>query len=123
MKKESKRGRIICLKLSRTIKFNGQLISTARIEIDHINRGLDSRGRLKPQARTNFTVKDVEMFLQLLDGEYIVAAEYKGKRSLFEFRIDCPVQGRFYGRVFIMIFDTHHDLPHEIHTITLFPGW
>ncbi len=30
---------------------------------------------------------------------------------------------KFYGKEFIMIFDTHYDKPEQIHTITLYPGW
>jgi len=66
---------------------------------------------------------DIEKFLLLLDGEQIAAKTYKGRVSQFAVKIDCPVRGRFFGKLFIMIFDTHYDKSDEIHTITIFPGW
>ncbi|EQC45022.1 hypothetical protein M899_0555 [Bacteriovorax sp. BSW11_IV] len=59
----------------------------------------------------------------LLDGEMIIPDDYSGKRSLFSVKIDCPVKGKFFGKVFVMIFDTHYDKEDEIHTITLYSGW
>tara|TARA_R110002049_G_C9029651_1_gene551934 strand:- start:485 stop:877 length:393 start_codon:yes stop_codon:yes gene_type:complete len=119
------RGKIETVTLSKPIVFNGNRISIAIIEIDHINFGLDKKSKelSEKKARTNFTVKDIEKFLKLLDGEDIAADDYKGKTSLFSIRMSCPVQGKFYGKEFIMIFDTHYDRTNEIHTITLIPGW
>lgn len=120
----AKRGRIETITLHRAIVFNGKVIIKAKIEIDHINYGLDeNRLGLKKTKRTNFTVSDIEKFLMLLDGENVTARKYKGKISQFDMRISCPVQGKFFGQEFVMVFDTHHDCPDEIHTITLFPGW
>ena len=45
------------------------------------------------------------------------------KISQFEVRIDCPIKGKFHGKEFILIFDTDYDIPSQIHTITLYPGW
>lgn len=120
----SVRGRVEEVKLKKPITFNTNLITKAVIEIDHINHGLNRKtGNLNAKNRTNFSLIDIEKFLILLDGEYIVARNHKGRVSQFEVRIDCPVKGRFFGKEFIMIFDTDYDKSDQIHTITLYPGW
>lgn len=124
MVRDSQRGLIVTIDLSRSIVFNGQVVTTAVIEIDHINHGLNKKtGKLNLKSRTAFSVADIEKFLVQLDGEYIQARNYKGRISQFEVRIDCPVRGRFFNKQFIMIFDTDYDKPGQIHTITLYPGW
>ena len=67
------RGKIEILILSKAIRFNGNLIRKAKIEIDHINYGLNKVTRtLNKTKRTNFTLKDIEKFIKLLDGETII---------------------------------------------------
>ncbi len=123
-KTDFNRGRIEKVKLTKSIYFNGNSISEAVIEIDHINHGLNKKTRsLNVKKRSNFTVSDIEKFLMLLDGEYIIARNHNGRKSQFEVRVDCPINGKFYGKEFIMIFDTNYDSPKQIHTITLYPGW
>jgi hypothetical protein len=118
------RGRIERIKLKKSLNLNGNVITDAVIEIDHINFGLNKKTRkLNEKRRTNFTLSDIEKFLMLLDGEYIIARNHKRRISQFEVRIDCPVNGRFFGKEFIMIFDTDYDKPNQMHTITLYPGW
>ncbi len=118
------RGRVERIKLKKPILFNSKEITEAVIEIDHINYGLNRNTQsLNKRKRTNFSVHDVEKFLMLLDGESVYARNYRGRISRFEIRIDCPVRGRFFGKEFIMIFDTDYDKPEEIYTITLYPGW
>lgn len=118
------RGRIETIDLKRSIVFNGNTINKAVIEIDHINYGLNSKTRaLNTKKRTSFTVRDVEKFIMLLDGEDIIPDDYKGKKSQFSLRMNCPIGGKFFDKEFIMIFDTHYDKEEEIHTITLIPGW
>lgn len=121
---QQNRGAIKTLSLKKPIVFNSNKITTAIIEIDHINFGLDKKTKkLKPVRRTNFSLNDIVKFLALLDGEYVFPRSYKGRVSRFEHRIDCPVKGRFYKKEFIIIFDTDYDRPHEIHAITIYPGW
>lgn len=117
------RGRVEEIKLKKSIVFNGNKITRAVIEIDHINFGLDGAGKLKKTKRTNFSVSDIEKFILLLHGENIVSSKYKGKVSQFDIRINCPVKGKFYAKVFLMFFDTDFSNPDKIHTITLYPGW
>lgn len=118
------RGKIETIKLKRAIVLNGAEITRAIIEIDHVNYGLDSKtGLLKKTKRSQFTVRDIEKFLLLLDGESIMPSDYKGKRLKFNIRINCPVRGKFYGKEFVMIFDTDYSETDVIYTITLYPGW
>ncbi len=120
----TKRGRIVTGDLTKSILFNSAVITKAVIEIDHINYGLNKKtGELNKKSRTNFTINDIEKFLMRLDGEDILAIGHRKRVSKFDFRVDCPVPGRFYKRQFIMIFDTDYDKPGEIYTITLVPGW
>lgn len=123
--KKQERGRIQTITLKKPIVFNSNKIITAVIEIDHINYGLDKKTKaLKKSPRTDFSLNDIEKFLALLDGEYIYTNNHKGRVSKFDFRVDCPVKGRFYGKEFIMFFDTNYDKPNEIYTITIYPdGW
>jgi hypothetical protein len=124
VKADYDRGKVENIRFKKPLNFNGNSITEAIIEIDHINHGLNKTTRnLNVKKRSNFTVSDVEKFLMLLDGEYLVARNHKGRVSQFEVRIDCPIRGKFYGKEFIMIFDTNYDSPKQIHTITLYPGW
>ncbi len=122
-KGSDKRGQIKEIKLKRSIKLNSYTISTALIEIDHINHGLDKNGNLKKSKRTNFTIKDIEKFIMLLDQEDLLPTKHRGPKSEFEIRIDCPIKGNFFQNEFIMIFDIDHSKPDTIHTITIYPGW
>ena len=118
------RGRIETIRLKKTLVFNSNLIKEAVVEIDHINHGLSKKTRgLNVKKRSSFSVSDIEKFLMLLDGEQVIARDHKGRISKFEVRIDCPIRGKFYGKEFILIFDTNYDKPDQIYTITLYPGW
>ena len=123
-KPEMDRGKIEKISLKRSISFNGNTIDTAIIEIDHINHGLNKKTRkLNIKRRSSFTARDIEKFIMLLDGEEVMADDYKGKISQYSIRINCPIKGKFFDKEFVMIFDTHYDKEQEIHTITLIPGW
>lgn len=118
------RGRVEEIVLKKAIVFNDNVITKARIEIDHINYGLNPKtGSLNKRPRTNFTVEDIEKFLSLLDQEYLYTDDHKGRKSRFRHKIDCPIPGRFYHKLFLMIFETDYDKSDELHTITLIPGW
>lgn len=120
----SNRGRVETVTLKSPFVLNGNTITRARIEIDHINYGLDKKtGELNGKRRSSFTVSDIEKFLAMLDGEYLMAREHRKRISRFEVRIDCPVPGKFRKKEFILIFETDYDKPSEINTITLYPGW
>lgn len=122
--KDYERGRVETITLRKPIVLNSNKITTAVVEIDHINFGLDKKTKkLKPKRRTNFSLGDIEKFLALLDGEYIFPRGHKGRTSKFEHRVTCPVKGKYFGRQFFVIFDTNYDKPNEIHTITIYPGW
>lgn len=120
----SNRGRVETVTLASSFVLNGNTITKARIEIDHINYGLDKKtGQLNKKRRTSFTLSDIEKFLAMLDGEYLMAREHRKRISRFEVRIDCPIPGKFRDKEFLLIFETDYDEPGEINTITLYPGW
>lgn len=122
--KDFDRGRIETIKLKRPITLNENLIKSAVVEIDHINFGLDKKTeKLNLKRRSNFSLSDIECFLQMLDGEYILPKKYDGLVTKFEFRINCPIKGRFFNKEFILIFSLNYKKQDEIYTITLFPGW
>lgn len=57
-KPESDRGKVVDIELSSPIYFNGNEITDAMIEIDHINHGIDKKTKkLNKSKRSNFTVK------------------------------------------------------------------
>ncbi len=120
----TKKGRIVSGELTKSIVFNMNVVTHAIIELDHINYGLNKKtGLFNKKARTQFTVNDIEKFLQELDNEELVAFKYKGLISKFVFRFDSPVNGRFYKKEFIIVFTTDYSKPNEIYTVTLYPGW
>ncbi len=95
------RGKIERFKLRKPIVFNGVTITEAIIEIDHINFGLNSKTKtLNKNKRSNFSLREVEQFLMLLDGEDLLAEDYSAMVSHFSLRVDCPVKGRFKGAQF-----------------------
>lgn len=120
----AERGQIKSITLKKAIIFNGKVIKKAVVEIDHINFGIDKRTKkLNKNRRTNFTINDIEKFIIMLNGEYLFHKSFRGRVSRFEIRIDCPVPGRFFGKEFVMVFETDYDKEDEIYTVTLFPGW
>ncbi len=123
-KRTADRGLVQQIILKKPIVLNSNTITKATIEIDHINYGLNKKtGTLNKKKRTDFSINDIENFLALLDGDYIFPVRHRKRISRFQVRIDCPVNNKFYGKQFIMIFETNYDKSEEIYTITLFPGW
>lgn len=123
-KSSNSRGRVEELVLGRSFTFNGCTINRAVIEIDHINFGLNKKTRrLNDKARTDFSVAEIEEFLMRLDGEFIMASQRQGTVSHFAVRIDCPIEGRFLGREFVMVFNVDSMRSDEICVITVYPGW
>ena len=69
MAKNNERGAVNIVKLKSTILFNGNKVTTGIIELDHINYGLNSKTKcLNTKKRTNFSNKDIEKFIMMLDG-------------------------------------------------------
>lgn len=123
-KPETDRGRIEDVSIQKPILFNGNAITKLKIELDHINYGINkSTKKLNTKKRTNFTINDIVKFLRELNDEDIEPDERKGSVLKFAVRINCPVQGRFYQKEFLAIFDTNENKKNELHTITLIPGW
>jgi len=121
VEKKYHRGKVKTAKLPNVINFNGNNITEAVIEIDHINYGINKKTNcLNKKRRSHFSIPQVIKFLELLDGEDLYPRFYRKRYSHFEHRVTCPVPGKFYGRQFFMVFETNFDKPEQIHSITLF---
>jgi hypothetical protein len=118
-------NKVLVKRLSKSITFNGNVITVIKVELEHINRGLTKSNsgdkKLKEVKRTTFSLNDVEKFIRMLDCEEIAPTDYEGKSSLFNLKIQCPIEGRFKDWNFLMIFKTFYDEPSMIFTITLYP--
>jgi hypothetical protein len=121
---ETDRGRIEAVKLSKPILLNGNAVTELKIEIDHINFGINKKTKkLNTSRRMNFTIGDVVRFLRELDDEDIEPEDRDGPVLRFAVRVNCPVVGKFFNKEFILIFDTNEQRKNEVHTITIVPGW
>ena len=120
-KKNFSRGTIQLLKLKQSIQLNGKSISEAMIEIDHINYGLNKKTRkLNKKARSNFNLNDIEDFLKLLNGEYILYREIYRGCERYEIRIDGPASSNYAGHEFLLIFNLDNKKTDRIYTVTLY---
>ena len=124
-KEEASSNKILTKKLKKEITFNGNKISTIWVELDHINKGLaqsESGSKvLNNKKRTFFSLNDVEKFIMQLDGEHQIAKRYEGRNSVFMMHTQCPIEGKFKDRWFIMIFKTYYEDKHILHSVTLYP--
>jgi hypothetical protein len=115
------RGKIVEVTLSRTITFNDERYSRARIEIDHVNYGLDPKTKLlNTVKRTSFSLADVGQFLLELDAMELAPGKEVEGFSYFAVELMCPVKGSELGKKFRLIFTTLKDDPGVIGTITLY---
>ncbi len=107
--------------LSRTINFNDESYSKARIQIDHVNYGLDPKTKeLNIARRTNFSAADVSQFLLELDGMELATSKKDEGFSYFAVELLCPVKGTELGKKFRLIFTTLKNDQGVIGTITLY---
>jgi hypothetical protein len=68
----SNRGDVIEMKIGKTITFNEESYARARIEIDHVNYGLDPKAKkLNIKKRSHFSPEDICHFLLELNGKRI----------------------------------------------------
>lgn len=117
----SGRGRTVHVALKQPFTLNGNRITEAMIEIDHINFGINKKTfNLNDKKRSDFSTSDIEKFLTMLDGEYLGYKMISGKKLRYEFRIDSPVPGKTFEKTYLMVFETDFRTPHLIHTVTLF---
>lgn len=117
----SGRGRTIHVALKQPFTLNGNRITDAAIEIDHINYGINRNTfQLNDTKRSDFTTADIEKFLSMLDGEYLGYKKVSGKKLRYEFHIDSPIPGKTFEKKYLMVFETDFGVPHLIHTVTLF---
>jgi hypothetical protein len=123
-KPETDRGKIEEFRLSKPILLNGNAVTMLKIEIDHINFGINKKTKkLNKSRRSSFTISDVVRFLRELHDEDIEPDDRDGPVLRFTVRVNCPVPGKFFNKEFILIFDTHEQRKNEVHTITIVPGW
>lgn len=117
----SGRGRIVDVVISRPITFNEELYTKARIEIDHVNYGLDTKTKeLNKIRRSHLSIADVCQFILELDGVELVAGQKDKELFFYALEMFCPVDGNDFGKRFRLIFTTTKNDPGVIGTITLF---
>lgn len=120
----SDHGETVEIQLSKQIVFNGSAYVTARVEIDHINYGLNPKTKeLNKKARTDFTPDEIGEFLMRLDGEFLMPKSKKGTMARFVADVDCPLNRRFHNKPFRMVFETNEDETGVFLVITAFPNW
>lgn len=124
MSENKNRGKIYKIKLKIPIVLNGNKVTHAIIELDHINYGLNKKtGELNTKKRLNFSNSDIEKFIKMLDGEDLPPERYEKNYIFYYFFIKCPIKGKFEQKEFVMILKTDNKQTEEMHTITLFPNW
>jgi hypothetical protein len=117
----SDRGKVIEIEIGKTITFNEEKYSRARIEIDHINYGLDIKEKkLNSKRRSNFTAYDICHFLWELEGMELVPGKQDKEFNFFVIEILCPIQGRDFTKKFRLVFTTSKNEKGIIGTITLY---
>ena len=115
------RGNIIEIELGRSITFNEEVLNFARIEIDHVNYGLDLKTKkLNTSKRSHFSPADICQFLLELDGMELVPGKEDKDFHYFVLELLCPVKDKEYGKKFRLIFTTSKSERDVIGTITLY---
>lgn len=117
----SDRGKVIEIEIGRTIIFNEENYIKARIEIEHVNYGLDPKvKKLNTKKRSHFSPEDICQFLIALDGMELVPGKEDKDFCYFALELLCPVRGKDYEKKFRLIFSTSKDELGIIGTITLY---
>lgn len=115
------RGRVLEVELIQAIVFNEETYTKARIEIDHVNFGLDPKTKeLNKKKRSDFSPKEVTEFLLELDGLDLIPAKMDEGFKFFALELLCPIKGKDFGKKFRLIFTTVKNDPGVIGTITLY---
>lgn len=98
-----------------------KVIQRLRIEIDHINYGLDPKAKkLNTKRRSHFSPEDICQFLLELDGMELVPGKEDKDFYYFALELLCPIKGKDYGKKFRLIFTTPKSEVGIIGTITLY---
>ena len=115
------RGDIVENLIRPPIMFNGCSYSKVKVEIDHINYGLDKETkRLNKKRRSNFTVDDVIEFLHLLQDQFFLPKYSDSEREVYAVEVRCPVKEKSFGKLFRLVFSTSVQYDKTLSTITLF---
>ncbi len=115
------RGEIVEISIKTPIIFNGYLYEKAKIEIDHINYGLDKTTKeLKKIKRSSFTLDDVMEFLEVLQDQFFLPKYSDGEREIYAIEVRCPIKEKSFGKLFRFVFSTATQYDKVISTITIF---
>lgn len=115
------RGKVVLLNLPKEITFNDCVYSKARVEIDHINYGLNFNTKeLNLTKRSEFTAEDVCQFLFEINGMDLSPAKVSEDFNYFALELLCPVRGTYFDKKFRLVFTTTMNDPGTIGTITLY---
>ena len=115
------RGDVIEIEIGKAITFNEKSYTKARIEIDHINYGLDPKAKkLNTKRRSHFSAEDICQFLLELDGMELVSGKEDKDFYYFVLELLCPIKGKDYEKKFRLIFTTSKTEMGIIGTITLY---
>jgi hypothetical protein len=115
------RGKVIEVELNRAIVFNEAMYLKARIEIDHVNFGLDPKSKeLNKKKRSDFSPKEIGEFILALDGIDLVPGKLDEGFSFFALELISPIKGKDLGKKFRLVFTTAKNDPGVIGTITLY---
>src|SRR5690606_41659860 len=103
-KKGKNKVKLYEVDLNNSITFNGETISKAIIDLDHINYGVDKKtGKLNRKERLNVTLNDIKNLIRELAGEDIAAEQYDGSWPSCVTRIDSPINGNPEGKESSMV--------------------
>lgn len=115
------RGNVIEIEIGQSIRFNEETYKKARIEIDHINFGINKKTKkLNPSRRSRFSPEEVCQFLILLDGMELGPVDEDGRFSYFVVELECPVKGNFFGKPFRLVLSILKSEKEVLGTITLY---
>jgi hypothetical protein len=115
------RGKIIEVELSKPILFNEEIFTKARIEIEHVNFGLDPKTKkLNTIKRSNFSSSDICQFLFELDGMELVPGKVDEDFKYFALEVLNPLKGTGLGKKYRLIFTISLNEVGILGTITLY---
>ena len=115
------RGKVVEIELNKTIFFNEEIFYKARIEIEHVNYGLnpDSK-KINTVKRSNFSPSDICQFLLELDGMELVPGKVDENFKYFALEILNPLKGTNLGKKYRLIFTISLNEVGIIGAITLY---
>lgn len=115
------RGKVVDAELSNPIIFNEEIYSKVRIEIDHINYGLDQKTKeLNKVRRSKFSPEDICQIILQLDGMELIAEKESEHFDYFALDLLNPLKGINMGKKYRLIFTIARIKDETIGTVTLY---